>query len=49
MLDIFLEPEPQVFCPICDQEAYLRRGRIHCSSCSESQDWYFEGEACHGY
>jgi hypothetical protein len=47
MLDIFLEPEADVYCPICDQEAYLKRGRIHCLACAEDQDLYFYEEVCH--
>ena len=52
MLDMFLEPDPQVYCPLCGQEADLSRGRIDCSKCGESHDiveFDFEGEACHGY
>jgi hypothetical protein len=39
MLDIYLEPEPQVFCPECGEIADFFRGRIICNEC-------YEEEAC---
>ena len=47
MLDIFLEPQPDIYCPLCGQEADLTRGKIDCSRCSESFD--YDEEACYGY
>lgn len=35
MLDIYLEPEPQVFCTECGEIADFFRGRVVCSACHE--------------
>ncbi len=42
MLDIFLEPEDEVYCPTCGQVADLFRGQFICDNC-------YKEEECNGY